>query len=45
MLINHSKKTNNCSAARQFRLLEGNIWSRRWQKGTPINVNSAQISY
>jgi len=25
MLINHSKKTNNCSAARQFRLLEGNV--------------------
>jgi hypothetical protein len=29
MLVNNSKKTNNCSAARQFRLLEGNIRSRR----------------
>jgi hypothetical protein len=28
-LINQSKKTNNCSAARQFRLLEGTIRNRR----------------
>jgi hypothetical protein len=45
MLINHSKKTNNCSVARRFRLLEANIQSWRQQKEMLINVKSAQISY
>jgi hypothetical protein len=45
MLINHSKKTNNCSVVRTFRLLEASIQSWRQQKEMLIIVEAAQISY
>jgi hypothetical protein len=45
MLINYTKKTNNCNAARKFTVAEANIQSWRQEKKKLIDANSAQKSF